>query len=103
MRLLLSLCIFLAACATGPETGTFAFRADPTCDGMGAVTLYLDDVSQGRFTLGDGGVQIFEVASGFHSGRAQEMQDRLLEFTELGGEVRSDQPVTYLMLCPPHR
>lgn len=85
---------------TEAEFGIFAFRSDPTCDGMGPVTLYIDNVLQGSFILGNSGEKQFIVPIGFHSGRAQEMQDRLLYFDTLGAEVREDQPVTILLKCP---
>lgn len=95
------LLLALSGCATGPELGTYGFRVDQSCAGLGRTRLWVDEQLQGEPHLTAGQELHFDVTAGeYHEGRAQQLQGRLLEFLPKGAVVPADRPVLYLLRCP---
>jgi hypothetical protein len=92
--------MLLASCATGSEdTGTVRLDAEETCQGVGPVRFWIDDVEQGVYAMGAGNTYRFSVTAGMHSFRAQGLETPFLEFKSVAGFVSSDRTVIYRLRC----
>lgn len=96
------LLFFLATgCATEPDQAWWGFRLEPSCDGLGPTRFTVDDIDRATTTLPDRGQIFFEVTPGErHTGRAQQLTQRLLFFPDQTAFVAADDSAIMVLDCP---
>jgi hypothetical protein len=63
------------------QMGQLVFQKDSTCTDTTNTELFVDDVSQGQFTMRPGSTEGFNETAGQHIAKANELAGRMKQFT----------------------
>jgi hypothetical protein len=82
-----------------PDPGQLAFQKDSTCTDTTNTELFIDDVSQGQFTMRPGSLEGFNKNAGTHLAQAIERAGKKRDFGVQAITVPALSQGLYLMRC----